>query len=167
MKSILKAILFVITLSIVFTQHSTGMLFDIVQTQKDGTIQNFLALKDDKGYPVSVDMCMDKPTFKVTQKAVQPPNLIKGKSIRIIIGGVMIKDEVIQKLHLDTYFEGKVIYTQDVDKKNTKVARGKWNFDYEASVPAFTPSGKWEIFMYLINAADEQIACIKCSFDTS
>ena len=134
--------------------------------QKDGSIKNFLGLKD-AGYPVTVSLCMDKPTFKITQKAVQPPNIIKGKSIRIIAGGVMIKEQVISNLHIDTYFEGKVIYTQDVDKKNTKVPRGKWQFDFEASVPAFTPSGKWEIFMYLVNDAGEHASCIKCTFDTS
>ena len=149
MKNILRTILFAITLSIIVTQDS-GLLFDLEQMQKDGSIRNFLELKDE-GFPVDVSLCMDNPTFKVTQKAVQPPNIIKGKSIRIIVGGVMIKDQVIQKLHLDTYFQGKVIYTQDVDKKNTKVAKGKWSFDYEASVPAFTPSGHWEIFINMVN----------------
>ena len=165
MNNILRTILFAITITLTLTQHS-GLLFDIEQMQKDGTIKNFLQLKDE-GFPVETSLCMDNPTFKITQKAVQPPNLIKGKSIRIIAAGVMIKDQNVQKIHLDTYFEGKVIYTQDVDKKNVKVPKGKWQFDYEASVPAFTPSGHWEIFLNVVNDANENISCIKATFDTS
>ena len=83
MKNILRTILFAITLSLTLTQHS-GLLFNLEQMQKDGTIKNFLELKDE-GFPVTISDCMDSPIFRVTQKAVQPPNLIKGSSIKIIV----------------------------------------------------------------------------------
>jgi hypothetical protein len=165
MKIILKIILLSITLSSILTQDS-GVLFDIIQMQKDGTIRNFLQLKDD-GYPVSTELCMENPTFKITQKAVQPASIIKGGSIRVIAGGLMIKDQVIQKIHLDTYFNGQVIYTQEVDKKNVSVPKGKWQWDYEASIPSFTPTGHWEIFFWIINDANEKISCLKGIFDTN
>ena len=157
MNTTLRIIFFAITLTFIITQE-TGILFQ--------EPINFLQLGDD-GYPVTLDLCMDNPIFKVTQKAVQPPTIIKGKSIRIIVAGVMINDQVIQKLHLDTLFNGNKIYTAEVDKKNIKVAKGKWQYDYEASVPAFTPSGHWEIFMYIVNDKNENISCVKGIFDTT
>jgi hypothetical protein len=158
MKSILRIILFYISLTYIITQE-TGLLFD--------NSLNFLQLGGDDGYPVTLDLCMDNPVFKVTQKAVQPPNVIKGKSIRIIVAGIMTKDQVVQKIHLDTYFNGKVIYNAEVDKKNVSVPKGKWQYDYEASVPAFTPSGHWEIFINIVNDANENISCVKGIFDTT
>jgi hypothetical protein len=165
MKIFLRIILLSISLSFILTQHS-GVLFDIFQMQKDGTIKNFLQLKDD-GFPVTTELCMDNPTFKITQKAVQPASIIKGGSIRIIAGGVMVNDQVVQKIHLDTYFNGAVIYTQEVDKKNVAVPKGKWQWDYEASIPSFTPSGHWEIFIWIINDKNEKISCLKGIFDTN
>jgi len=79
----------------------------------------------------------------------------------------MIQDQIVQKIHLDTYFNGKVIYTQDVDKKNLEVKKGKWAFDYEASVPTFTPAGHWEIFIYVVNNENANLSCIKAIFETN
>ena len=161
----LKIFLSALVISTIFAQH-TGSLFDLNEMYTQGTLKAFLGLGDE-GYPVTISDCLENPTFKITQKVVDPPTLIKGSSIKIKAGGVMIQDEVIQKIHLDTYFNGKVIYTNEVDKKNLEVKKGKWAFDYEASVPTFTPAGHWEIFVYVVDKSNTNLSCIKAIFDTS
>lgn len=162
---IFPVFLFTLAISCIFSQH-VGKLFDLNEMYEQGTLKAFLGLGDD-GYPVSISDCMENPVFKITQKVVDPPTLIKGQSIKIKAGGVMIQDEIVQKIHLDTYFNGKVIYTNDVDKKNLEVKKGKWAFDYEASVPTFTPAGHWEIFVYVVDKNNTNLACIKAVFDSS
>ena len=165
MKAFLKAIVLTLTISLAFTEDS-GKLFDLNSMYEQGTISSFLAVVGD-GYPITLGECsQDNPIFKVTQKAVDPPALIKGQGIRIKVGGVMTQDTVVSKLHLDTFFNGKVIYTNEVDKKNAAVPKGKWAYDYEASVPTFTPAGHWEIFIYIVDNNQKNISCIKAMFDT-
>jgi len=162
--NLLQALVITLALTLTFSQD-TGKLFDLNEMFKQGTLSTFLALAGD-GYPVTLGDCMDSPTFKPTQKVVDPPALIKGNSIKIKVGGVMVQETVVNKLHLDTYFNGKVIYTNDVDKKNITVPKGKWAYDYEASVPTFTPSGHWEIFIYIVDDKQNNISCVKAMFDT-
>ena len=161
----LRIFIFALAVCSIFSQHA-GRLFDLNEMYAQGTLKAFLGLGDE-GYPVTVSDCLENPVFKITQKVVDPPTLIKGQSIKIKAGGVMTQDEVVQKIHLDTYFNGKVIYTNDVDKKNLEVKKGKWAFDYEASVPTFTPAGHWEIFVYIVDKANNNISCIKAVFDTN
>jgi len=164
MKAFLKSLILAITVSLITSQHA-GALFDLNEMYKQGTLSSFLALTGD-GYPVTLSDCMENPTFKVTQKVVDPPTLIKGQGIKIKVGGVMVQETIVSKLHLDTYFNGKVIYTNEVDKKNVTVPKGKWGYDYEASVPTFTPSGHWEIFIYIVDGSANNISCVKAVFDT-
>jgi len=162
---IIRTFLFALAISSIFAQEA-GRLFDLNEMYAQGTLKAFLGLGDD-GYPVTISDCLENPIFKITQKVVNPPTLVKGQSIKIKAGGVMTQDEVLQKIHLDTYFNGKVIYTNDVDKKNFEVKKGKWAFDYEASVPTFTPAGHWEIFMYIVNKDGTNLSCIKAVFDST
>jgi hypothetical protein len=165
MNSILKSIILILAVNLIFTQD-IGVLFDLNEMYSQGTLQTFLGLQD-AGYPVTITDCMENPVFKITQKVVDPPSMIKGQSIKIKAGGVMMQDVVVQKLHLDTFFNSKVIYTADVDKKNVEVKKGKWAFDYEASVPTFTPSGHWEIFIYIVSKDNTNLNCLKATFDTN
>lgn len=162
---IFRIFLFTLAISSILAQHA-GRLFDLNEMFAQGTLKTFLALGEE-GYPVTVSDCMENPIFKITQKVVDPPTLIKGQSIKIKAGGVMIQDEIVKKIHLDTYFNGSVIYTNDVDKKNLGVKKGKWAFDYEASVPTFTPAGHWEIFIYVVDKDNNNLSCLKAVFDTS
>ena len=42
-------------------------------------------------------MCIDNPILRITQKVINPPNYIKGGSIKIIVGGVTLKDQIISQ----------------------------------------------------------------------
>lgn len=122
-------------------------------------------LQTDGGAPVSLSDCMDNPVYIITNKKVDPTEIIKGQSIKIKVAGVMKEEVHVQKLHLDTYYNGGVIYQDNVDKQNQLVAKsGRFIYEYEASVPTFTPSGKWEIFIYLVNSENVNISCLKAEF---
>jgi hypothetical protein len=117
------------------------------------------------GAPVILSDCMTDPVFIITNKKVDPAEIIKGQSIKIKVAGVMKEEVHVQKLHLDTFYNGGIIYQDNVDKQNQLVPKsGKFIYEYEASVPTFTPSGKWEIFLYLVNSENVNISCLKAEF---
>ena len=158
--SLIKALIFVLAIS--YIACDSGKLFDLHQMYEQGTLLNFLA--DVKGAPVTTEECMNPQIFKPVKITIDPTEIIKGQSIKIKVIGAMLSDQVVNKLHLDTFYNGATIYTNDVDKKNVAIKKGNWFYDYEAAVPTFTPSGKWEIFIYIINDKQEKIHCLKAMF---
>jgi hypothetical protein len=125
-------------------------------------------LATEGGSPVTLSACMDDPVFIITNKKVDPAEIVKGQSIKIKVAGVMKEETHVQKLHLDTFYNGGIIYQDNVDKNNLLVPKsGKFIYEYEASVPTFTPSGKWEIFIYLVNSENVNISCLKAEFTMS
>ncbi len=156
--------IFVLALIFVtITSEEQHKLFDLNTMYEMGTLDTFLAQVKD-GQPVKVEQCLDNPTFKPSQITVDPPAIVKGKSIKINVLGVMLSDQIVAKLHLDTYLNGAVIYNADVDKKNQQVPKGMYKYDYEASVPTFTPSGNWEIYVHLLSSSGVELNCIRASF---
>ena len=159
--SIFKGLVLVLAISLISCDNV--QLFDSNGMYEQGALLNFLA--DVKGgAPITTENCLDTSIFKSIKITVDPTEIIKGQSIRIKVVGVMLSDQIVNKLHLDTFYNGAVIYTQDVDKKNVLVKKGNYGFDYEAAVPTFTPSGKWEIFVYLLNDKQEKLSCLKALF---
>lgn len=166
----MKAIIFVLAIASISCQ--VNKLFDLNKMADQGTLLQFLSEAGNLragGYPVTISDCTSetKARMKITQMKVSPTEVIKGKDIGIKVKGVMLEDQVVQKIHLDTYFNGGVIFQDNVDKGNTQVKKGVYAFDYNASVPTFTPSGKWEIRVWLVNDANDNIACVKAEFNTA
>lgn len=166
----MKAIGIILLLCIIAINSKEEILplFDLNYLAEQGTLGSFLANLKEDGFPVTSSVCMEEKVFKKTQLTIDPSSIQKGKSIKIKVVGAMLQASTVQKLHLDTYYNGGVIFTADVDQKNVEVKKGSmWGYNYEASVPTFTPAGKWEIFVYVINSANEKIHCVKCEFETS
>ena len=113
---------------------------------------------------VIVEQCLVKPIFQITKILLDPNNVIKGQNIRTKIVGVMQSDQSINRLHLETFFNGSSIFTDNVDKKNIFIKKGTYGYEYETSVPTFTPSGLWEIYLYLINESGNNLSFLKMSF---
>lgn len=155
-----------IVLSIVSIFATKGTLFDLNKMAEQGTLLKFLAdakLRD--GSPVSAESCDDIGVFRLTRMIIDPETVEKGQSIRIKVLGVFLQNVILKKLHLETFYNGGVIFTDDVDKGNTEQSEGTYAYDYEASVPTFVPSGHWEIFLHLLNEKEEKLSCVKVSFD--
>ena len=127
-------------------------------------LENFLAATE-SGIPITLEECLDNPTFHIAKLTHDPDQLIKGQNIKISVKGTMLSDQDVDKLHLDTYLNGAIIFQDNVSKKG-KVAKGPWAYDYEASVPSFTPSGKWEINVVILNSNQEKLSCVKATFIT-
>jgi hypothetical protein len=161
----LQIILIILSITCIFCNQ--GRLFDLNKMAEQGTLMKFLA--DAKmmtdGSPVSVEPCEDTGLFKITRMTVDPTEIVKGQSIRIKVLGVFLQDVTISKLHLDTLYNGGVIFTDNVDKGNTPQKKGTYAYDYEASVPTFVPSGKWEILINLLNDKEEKLSCVKATFE--
>ena len=158
----LQGLVLLLAISAICAQD-TGKLFDLNGMYEQGTLLNFLA--DVKGgAPITIESCQDKPIFQSTKMVAEPTEIIKGQSINFKVVGVMLSDQIVNKIHLDTFYNGSVIYTQDIDKKNAPVKKGPYGYTYENSVPTFTPSGKWEIFIYLLNDKQEKLSCQKATF---
>jgi hypothetical protein len=160
--SLMRVIVLVLTIYAISCE--AGKLFDLNQMYHEGTLLGFLEdikLKD--GAPVTLEQCLDDPVFEITKMVVTPDSVIKGQNIKIKVMGIMTTQQTVSKLHLDTFYNGKTIYTDNVDK-GSSVVEGVYTYDYEASVPTFTPAGKWEIYVYLLNTADEKLSCVKAAF---
>lgn len=148
---------FLLTLLSLFTSNDDR--FNIVED-----VLHFMEISEN-GAPITSESCLNNPVFKTTKISIEPKEIIKGQSIKIKVGGVMLQDTQVNKLHLVTYFNGEVIFTDNVDKKNVPVKKGTlYSYDYEAAVPAFTPSGKWEIFLHLQDPSGKDLNCLKASF---
>lgn len=161
----IKVLFFSITIASISCQQ-LNFLFDLDGMYEQGSLEGFLSQvkADSEGVPVTLEECMDKPIFKITKMNVTPKEVIKGQNIKIKVGGVMLSEQIVNRLDLKTFFNDGLIYEDKVDKKDVQVKKGAYAYDYEASVPGFTPSGKWEIFVKLINKAEEEISCVKASF---
>lgn len=162
----LKGIILVLAMTTILCNFESNEFDSLYES--DGP-QGFLKMLETAGgSPVITSSCLDDPIYVITNKKVDPAEIVKGQSIKIKVAGVMKVDTKVQKLHLDTFYNGGVIYQDNVDKKNELVPKGgKYIFEYEASVPTFTPSGKWEIFIYLVNSENVNISCLKAEFSTS
>ncbi len=158
---------FLLILSIACFACEQGRLFDLNKMAEQGTLLKFL--EDTKilgeGAPISIESCGEQTRFKPTRITVDPTEVQKGQSIRIKIVGVFLQDVVVKNLSLETFYNGGVIFTDNVDKGNTPQKKGTYGFDYEASIPTFVPSGMWEIFVNLLDDKEEKLSCVKASFE--
>jgi hypothetical protein len=158
---------FLLFLGIAFISCNQGHLFNLNKMAEQGTLLKFLEASQmlNEGSPITLEACPDQTFFKPTRTTVTPTEVQKGQSIRMKVMGVFLQDVVVGKLHLDTYYNGGVIFTDNVDKGNTPQKKGTYAYDYEASVPTFVPSGKWEILVTLLSDKDEKLSCLKASFE--
>ncbi len=76
MNSILKSIILFLSVNLISTKDA-GVLFDLNEMYSQGTLQTFLGLQD-AGYPLTITDCIENPVFKITQKVIDPPSMIKG-----------------------------------------------------------------------------------------
>jgi len=129
-----------------------------------GTLFKFL--EDVRGgAPVTLKTCDDQETiYQITKMAVIPPEIIKGESLKMKILGTMKSEQELEKLTIDTNFNGSPIYNENV-KKDETVKIGTYIFEHSAAVPTFTPSGNWEIIMKLLNKNGDELCCLRATFE--
>ena len=151
----MKGVFFVALLAFAFC--ADGPLFDYTALLKSAML---------KGAKIELSLCMEETHFKITRTTVYPEEIIKGDDIAFKAQGQALEDLVIKNLHLVTKYNGADIFIDDKDQGMHEVPAGKTHsFAYTASVPSFTPSGSWDIYLYLQNDKDENISCLLAHFD--
>lgn len=153
----MKKIVFLIAI-IAIASCADGPLFDITKFLDVSTTN--------EGAKIETEICMDETIFKIGRISIKPEEIIKGQDINFKAQGTALKDIIIKNLHLITKYNDEVIFEDNKDQGSKAVAEGgKFVFSYVASVPSFTPSGSWDIYLYLQNENDEDISCLKAHFD--
>jgi hypothetical protein len=139
----------------------------IVELEKETqSLRTFLERTVGEG-EITLENCLEGSEFYITKKKVTPAALIKGEPVRFKAIGIMKSTQMVKRMDLDTRLNGASIFS-DSKIKNEQVESGaKYMIDYEANVPTFTPSGNWEIFIYLINDKEEKLSCLRATFSTS
>lgn len=151
----MKAVLFVALVALSFC--ADGPLFDLKSLMKAAVL---------KGAKIDLSICMEETRFKITRTAVTPEEIIKGDDIALKAQGQALENLVIKNLHLITKYNGADIFVDDKDQGSKEVPAGQTHsFSYTASVPSFTPSGSWDIYLYLQNDKDENVSCLLAHFD--
>ena len=154
MKTIISLIL-LITISC----QLKGKLFDVEQFLSKDII-------DMNGYPVNLEICDDQSIIKTLENKVVPPELELGADVTLKSKVKALKKVSIKQLKLLVQYNGVDIfsdlrdYIKDVEVDETFV------YTYTASVPAFTPAGKWDIFINLVDSDEKNVTCLKASFTT-
>lgn len=140
--------------------------------ENKANLNKFLAAASDDftvtstGFPITISDCMEGSVLQLTNILVEPKELTKGKPISMRAEGVFTEEKDVVNLHVDAFYNGSVIFKNDVDKPSHQTV-GEYSFAYDNNVPTFTPSGHWETFVYVIGKGGEKLACIKATFDTS
>jgi len=120
------------------------------------------------GFPITISDCLKGSVLQLVNIKVVPTELTKGKPISMKAQGVLKEDRDVSNLHIEAFYNGEVIFKNDVDK-TAHVNKGPYSFAYDNNVPTFTPAGKWETYVYLMGGKDktEKLACILATFETS
>ena len=154
MKTIISLILL-----IAISCQLKGKLFDVEQFLSKDII-------DMKGYPVNLKVCDDQSIIKVLQNKVVPPEIDLGSDVTLKSKVQAMKKVSIKQLKLLVKYNGDDIfsdlrdYIKDVEVDETFV------YTYTASVPAFTPAGKWDIYINLVDSDENNVSCLQATFTT-
>lgn len=122
---------------------------------------NFL---EGDGPVVTLESCMDDPIFKHTSLVVDPPTITKGQPITFKVKGILLSEQCIDRLYLETFNNKQKMPTFNKDLGKKTYPKGPYGYNYENEVPTIIPVGLWEIYVYLKNCSDASISCIKATF---
>lgn len=117
------------------------------------------------GAPVTTQICCDEKRFKLIKTVLKPEEIVKGGEILIKVQGVALETLYVKKLRLVTKYNGGDIFTDNKAIEKSLPEGQKLVYDYTASIPTFTPSGSWDIYIYLMDDKDVEIHCLKAHFD--
>ena len=84
------------------------------------------------------------------QNKVTPPEIELGQDVTLKSQVLAMKKLSIQKLKLITKYNGSDIFTDEWDLLK-KLNDLKNSFILTSSVPSFTPTGEWDIYLHLVD----------------
>jgi hypothetical protein len=113
------------------------------------------------GPKVKLEECSQNPIYK----PLKMKGVIKGEILIIKVNGVLLSDQHIQDLNITAFKDGDTMGELTIDKNVDKKQGEQWAWKYRTNIPPFIPSGHWETFLKLRDAAHNELCCIKASWD--
>ena len=108
---------------------------------------------------------IEENTAKITNYKATPASIVPGESIQMKMQYQATQTVTITKLFLETKNNGVVLFTDTVTIGKTYSEGDKDVTGYSATIPSFCPPGSWDIFLYLKDDSDSNVAILKAHFD--
>ena len=108
---------------------------------------------------------IEENTAKITNYKATPASIVPGESIQFKMQYQATKTITISKLFLETKNNDVVLFTDTVTIGKTYSEGDKDVTGYSATIPSFCPPGSWDIFLYLKDDSDKNVAILKAHFD--
>ena len=108
---------------------------------------------------------IEENTAKITNYKATPASIVPGESIQFKMQYQATQTITISKLFLETKNDGVVLFTDTVTIGKTYSEGDKDVTGYSATIPSFCPPGSWDIFFYLKDDSDNNVAILKAHFD--
>ena len=108
---------------------------------------------------------IEENTAKITNYKATPASIVPGESIQFKMQYQATQTITISKLFLETKNDGVVLFTDTVTIGKTYPEGDKDVTGYSATIPSFCPPGSWDIFLYLKDDSDNNVAILKAHFD--
>lgn len=168
MRSLLLLILLTFLLKCAYLQESSYTKFLEDTVAKDETfpseelVEAFINVPE-KEIKLFGEACQEDSIYYAKLITFDPPNLNLGGLQKVKVVGSMTKSSDVKGYHIRVLLNKKRIYTTDYEER-AHVDQGIWSWEYESGVPRGIPEGFWEVFLYLRDTKDKDLACIKISF---
>ena len=108
---------------------------------------------------------IEENTAKITNYKATPASIVPGESIQFKMQYQATQTITVSKLFLETKNDGVVLFTDTVTIGKTYSEGDKDVTGYSATIPSFCPPGSWDIFLYLKDDSDNNVAILKAHFD--
>ena len=108
---------------------------------------------------------IEENTAKITNYKATPASIVPGESIQFKMQYQATQTITISKLFLETKNNDVVLFTDTVTIGKTYSEGDKDVTGYSATIPSFCPPGSWDIFLYLKDDSDKNVAILKAHFD--
>ncbi len=108
---------------------------------------------------------IEENTAKITNYKATPASIVPGESIQFKMQYQVTQTITVSKLFLETKNNDVVLFTDTVTIGKTYSEGDKDVTGYSATIPSFCPPGSWDIFLYLKDDSDKNVAILKAHFD--
>ncbi len=124
----------------------------------------FLSDPFSEGNQIKTETCLDNPLLLLKTVKFDPPEIEKGRNVKMKVIGAMLEDTIIKGLFIQAFLNKNKMFEKEIPK-NESVKKGIWSYEYEVGVPKFVPTGNWETYVYVRDDKDKDISCVKVLFD--
>ena len=123
----------------------------------------FLSTSND-GSPLTFTI-IEENICQITRYQAKPDSIIPGDSLEFKMQFSALQEIYIKELFLDTLNNGVSLYTDSFAIDKTYAIGEKDVVGFTVGIPAFCPSGSWDIYLYLKDGDGNNAAILLAHFD--